>query len=119
MPCQRARPCCHRPGWSGPGAWAPLTTAERVTPSGAGGDSPQPADPKIEGEWVGGSTRRSAAEPGPGRVCGAGLGGGLKGDLVAERFELADMVALGGLRVDAGGGGAGAQVVEAGVGVGE
>ena len=79
----------------------------------------QPADPKIDGAWVGGSTRRSAAEPGPGRVCGAGLGGGLKGDLVAERFELADMVALGALRVDAGVVEAGAQVVEAGVGVGE
>jgi hypothetical protein len=77
------------------------------------------ADPKIDGEWVGGSTRRSAAEPGPGRVCGAGLGGGLKGDLVAERFELADVVALGALRVDAGVVEAGAQVVEAGVGVGE
>ena len=47
------------------------------------------------------------------------LGGGLKGDLVAERFELADMVALGALWVDAGVVEAGAQVVEAGVGVGE
>src|SRR5215204_3780678 len=79
----------------------------------------QPADPKIDGEWVGGSTRRSAAEPGPGRVCGAGLGGGLKGDLVAEGFELADVVALGALWVDAGVVEAGAQVVEAGGGVGE
>src|SRR5215217_3809613 len=76
-------------------------------------------DPKIDGEWVGGSTRRSAAKPGPGRVCGAGLGGGLKGDLVAERLELAEMVALGALGVDAGVVEAGAQVVEAGVGVGE
>ena len=83
------------------------------------GIEPHAADPKIDGEWVGGSTRRSAAEPGPGRVCGAGLGGGLKGDLVAERFELADVVALGALWVDAGVVEAGAQVVEAGVGVGE
>jgi hypothetical protein len=43
----------------------------------------------------------------------------LKGDLVAERFELADVVALGALRVDAGVVEAGPQVVEAGVGVGE
>ena len=43
----------------------------------------------------------------------------MKGDLVAERFELADMVALGALWVDAGVVEAGAQVVEAGVGVGE
>jgi hypothetical protein len=43
----------------------------------------------------------------------------LKGDLVAERFELADVVALGALRVDVGVVEAGAQVVEAGVGVGE
>jgi hypothetical protein len=77
------------------------------------------ADPKIDGEWGGGSTRRSAAEPGPGRVCGAGLGGGLQGDGVAERFELADVVALGALGVDAGVVEAGAQVLEPGVGVGE
>src|SRR5829696_5842163 len=77
------------------------------------------SDPKIDGEWAGGSTRRSAAEPGPGRVCGAGLGGGLEGDLVAECLELADVVALGALCVDAGVGEAGAQVMEAGGGVSE
>ena len=77
------------------------------------------ADPKIDGEWVGGGTRLRCAPPGPGRVCGAGLAGGLKGDLVAERLELADVVALGALWVDAGVVEAGAQVVEAGVGVGE
>jgi hypothetical protein len=29
-------------------------------------------NPKIDGEWAGGSTRRSAAEPGPSRSIGAG-----------------------------------------------
>jgi hypothetical protein len=40
----------------------------------------------------------------------------LQGDLVAERLELADVVALGALWVDGGVVEAGAQVVEAGVG---
>jgi hypothetical protein len=43
----------------------------------------------------------------------------LGGDLVAERLELADVVALGVLWVDAGVVEARAQVVEAGVGVGQ
>jgi hypothetical protein len=42
--------------------------------------------------------------------------GGLEGDLVAERLELADVVALGAIGVVAGVVEAGAEVVEAGVG---
>jgi hypothetical protein len=63
-------------------------------------------DPKIHGVWAGGSIRRGGAEPGPSRRWWRS-GGGLEGDLVAERFELTDVVALGALGVDAG-------VVEAG-----
>jgi hypothetical protein len=43
--------------------------------------------------------------------------GGLEGDLVAERLELADVVALGAIGVVGGVVEAGAEVVEAGVGV--
>src|SRR5215211_309153 len=35
-----------------------------------GNGRPHSADPKIHGAWAGGSTRRSAAEPGPGGVDG-------------------------------------------------
>jgi hypothetical protein len=80
------------------------------------GIEPQAADPKIHGAQAGGSTRRSAAEPGPSSGWVSALGGGLEGDLVAERFELADVVALGALSVDAGVIEAGAQVAEAGGG---
>src|SRR5512132_629469 len=66
---------------------------------------------------TGGIRKASASRRRP-NTTALGLGGGLEGDLVAERFELADMVALGALRVDAGVV-AGAQVVEAGVGVRE
>src|SRR4029450_11597265 len=48
---------------------------------------------------------------------GAGSGGGFEGDLVAEGFELADVVALGAVGVDAGVVEAGAEVTEAGLGV--
>src|SRR5215216_4005769 len=74
-------------------------------------------DPKIPGSLAGGSTRRSGA--GSGKVDGCRSGGGLEGDLVAERFELADVVALLAFGVDAGVVEPGAQVVEAGVGVRE
>ena len=47
------------------------------------------------------------------------LGGGFQGDLVAEGFELADVVALGALRVDPGVVEASAQIVEASGRVGE
>jgi hypothetical protein len=50
---------------------------------------------------------------------GAGSGGGFEGDLAAQGLELADVVALGALRVDAGVVEAGAEVTEAGVGVGQ
>ena len=43
-----------------------------------------------------------------------GSGGGVKGDLVAEGFELADVVALAAFGVDAGGVVAGAEVAELG-----
>src|SRR5215211_2715960 len=69
-------------------------------------------DPKIHDERAGGSTRRSAAEPGPSSWVRADSGGGLQGDLVAEGLELADVVALGALSVDAGVVEAGAQVLE-------
>ena len=46
----------------------------------------------------------------------AGSGGGFEGDLVAQGLELADVVALGAVGVDAGVVEAGAQVVEATVG---
>ena len=69
-------------------------------------------DPKIDGEQAGGSTRRGAAEPGPRSWVRADSGGGLQGDLVAEGLELADVVALGALSVDAGVVEAGAQVLE-------
>src|SRR5215218_5755027 len=69
-------------------------------------------DPKIHDEQAGGSTRRSAAEPGPSSWLHADSGGGFEGDLVAEGFELADVVALGALSVEAGVVEAGAQVLE-------
>ncbi len=49
------------------------------------------ANPKIHGDWAGeapGVAKRSR------EVRAAGSGGGLKGDVVAERFQLADVVAL-------------------------
>src|SRR5580700_7039080 len=75
------------------------------------------ANPKI-GELVGARQRPAErlAEPG---CRGGGSGGGLEGDGVAEGFELADVVLLAALGVDAGGIVAGAEVAEAGVGVGE
>src|SRR5215472_12472274 len=62
------------------------------------------------------STRRSVSVAG---FCGAGSGGGLEGDGVAEGFELADVVALAAFGVDAAGVVAGPEVAELGVGVGE
>ena len=50
---------------------------------------------------------------------GAGSGGGFQGDLVAQRLELTDVVALGAVGTDAGVVEAGAEVVEAGLGVGQ
>src|SRR5215213_2846551 len=64
--------------------------------------TPPDPSPRIDGERAGGSTRRSVAEPGPSRWMGARSGGGLEGDLVAERLELADVVALAAFGVDAG-----------------
>jgi hypothetical protein len=49
----------------------------------------------------------------------AGSGGGFEGDFVAECFELADVVAFGAFGTDTGVVEAGAEVVEAGGGVGE
>src|SRR4029453_14181531 len=46
-------------------------------------------------------------------------GGGFEGDLVAEGLQLADVVALGALRTDAGVVEAGAQVLEVGLWVGQ
>ena len=69
-------------------------------------------DPKIHDEQAGGNTRRSAAEPGPSSWVRADSGGGFEGDLVAEGLELADVVALGALSVDAAVVEAGAQVLE-------
>jgi hypothetical protein len=67
---------------------------------------------KSHGEWAGGSTRRSAAEPGPmwgevravGRGQAAGYSGwGLEDDLLAgEVLELADQVTLAASLVDLG-----------------
>src|SRR5512132_1011534 len=76
-------------------------------------------DPKIHGTLAGGSTRRSAAEPGPGGSMGARSGGGFQGDLVAEGLQLAEVVAPGALRVDPGVVEAGAQIVEASGRVGQ
>src|SRR5215218_8545934 len=79
------------------------------------------ADPKINGEQARGSVR---AEPGSDRR-GAGCpvrarsGGGLEGDLVAEGLQLADVVALGAFRTDAGVVEAGAEVVEVDLWVGQ
>src|SRR4030095_10744947 len=75
--------------------------------------------PKIHGAQAGGSTRRSAAEPGPSRSMRADSGGGFQGDLVAEGLQLADVVALGALRVDPGVVEAGTEVVIAGLGIGQ
>src|SRR5215218_7499654 len=69
-------------------------------------------DPKIHDEQVGGSTRRSAAEPGPSSWVRAVSGGGFEGDGVAEGLQLADVIAPGALGVDAGVVEAGAQVLE-------
>src|SRR5215211_9516532 len=66
-----------------------------------------------------GSTRRSAAEPVRAVLMGARSGGGFEGDLVAKGLELADVVALGALSVDAGVVEASAQLVEAGGRVGQ
>src|SRR5215207_8558673 len=76
-------------------------------------------DPKIHDEQAGGSTRRSAAEPGPSSWMRADSGGGLQGDPVAEGLELADVVALGAVSVDAGVVEAGPKIVVAGGGVGQ
>src|SRR5512133_2410110 len=92
-------------GWSEAGWWAWEDLNLRLHP-----------DPKIHGEQADGSTRRSAVKPGPVRV-GAGSGGGFEGDLVAQGLELADVVALGAVGVDAGVVEAGAEVTEAGAGV--
>src|SRR5215217_3010503 len=97
----------------------PITTQPIMAAPGYMQNIRQAADPKIEGEWAGGSTRRSAAEPGPGRVDGAGSGGGFEGDLVAQGLQLADVVVFGALGVDVGVVEAGAQVVVAQVGVGQ
>src|SRR5215218_3364404 len=67
---------------------------------------------KIHGEWAGGSTR---AEPGPSSADGWRSGGGLQGDRVAQRLQLADVVALAAVGVDAGVVEARAQIVEAGI----
>jgi hypothetical protein len=72
-------------------------------------------DPKIHDEQAGGSTRRSAAEPGPSRWMRADSGGGLQGDLVAEGLQLADVVALGAFGTDTGVVEAGAEVLEVGL----
>src|SRR6266516_3253135 len=77
---------------------------------------PACTDPKIPGEWAGGSI--------PGRLVGrvgggCWSGGGFEGDFVAEGFELADVVALAVVGVDAPVVEVGAQVVEAGLGVGQ
>src|SRR5215213_6316139 len=61
-----------------------------------------------------GAAQRSRVQSG---WMGAGSGGGLEGDLVAEGLQLADVVALGAVGVDAGVVEAGAEVTEAGVGV--
>src|ERR1700741_1774359 len=68
------------------------------------------------GEWVGESTRRSRVRL---RDCVVGSGGGFEGDPVAEGGELGDVVADASLGDDAVGVVIGAEVVEAGGGVGE
>src|SRR5215211_546149 len=73
------------------------------------------ANPKIHGAWAGGSTRRSRVQAG--RWCWSG--GGLQGDRVAQRLQLADVVALAAVGVDAGVVEAGAQIVETSVRVGQ
>src|SRR5829696_2632805 len=83
----------------------------RPAPQRRSSRRPHP-DPKIHDERAGGSTRRSAAEPGPSSWVRADSGGGLQGDLVAEGLELADVVARGALSVDAGVVEAGAEVLE-------
>src|SRR5512132_518362 len=65
---------------------------------------------------TGGIRKASASRRRP-NTTALGLGGGFEGDLVAERFELADVVALAAFGVDAGVVEVGAEVVEAGVGV--
>jgi hypothetical protein len=103
----------HRPTRHFAGALAPeVWTGDPVrSPAQGSGGSIGPrklslaasdANPKIDGEPAGGSTRRSAAEPGPSRWMGARSGGGFEGDHVAEGFELADVVALAALGVDPG-----------------
>ena len=63
--------------------------------------------------------RRERGGAGRGRGNGCGSGGGFEGDLVAEGFELADVVALLAVGVDAAVVEVGAEVVEAGFGVGQ
>jgi hypothetical protein len=72
------------------------------------------------------TVRGQAAAPGGAKrsrvravLMGARSGGGFEGDLVAKGLELADVVALGALSVDAGVVEAGAQIVEAGGRVGQ
>jgi hypothetical protein len=74
------------------------------------------ANPKI-GELPG--VRQHPAERQRSRVrVESRLCGGVEGDLVAEGFELADVVALAAFGVDAGGVVAGSEVAELGIGIG-
>jgi hypothetical protein len=75
------------------------------------------ANPKI-GELVG-ARQRPAERPSGAGFLGRWSAGGLNGDGVAEGFELADVVVLAALGVDALGVVAGAEVLEAGTGVRE
>jgi hypothetical protein len=88
-------------GWSEAGWWAWEELNQRPHP-----------DPKIHDEQAGGNTRLRCAEPGLSSWVRAVSGGGFEGDLVAEGLQLADVVALGALSVDAGVVEAGAQVLE-------
>jgi hypothetical protein len=56
------------------------TSSSGYGPDPTGPDAIQETrpNPKIDGEWAGGSTRRSAAEPGPNRAMGAGQAAGCR-----------------------------------------
>jgi hypothetical protein len=70
-------------------------------------------DPKIHGEQARGIVREKPDPIGVALVVGEGRsGGGFEGDPISEGLELADVVALGAFRTDAGVVEAGAQVLE-------
>ena len=74
--------------------------------------------PKMNGDWAGGSSRRSTAEPGR-FGDGSVSGGRFDGESVAERFELSDVIALPGRGIDLAVVVVGTEILPVGFGIGQ